>query len=122
MNIALNTLFSKIIGPRRQGTQQGFLQMSGGMGGMIGPVMITSMYTSYGPRMVWNFELCVILATIFLWILFYKRMTPLKPTQNLLLIQQTPQHNSYSSFSESDTMKSDDSSSEETCNSSSSIL
>ncbi|KAI1712955.1 major facilitator superfamily domain-containing protein [Ditylenchus destructor] len=116
-NIALNTLFSKIIGPRRQGTQQGFLQMSGGMGGMIGPVVITSIYTSYGPRMVWNFELCVILVTIFLWILFYRRMTPLKPTLNLPLIQkQKPQHNSYSSF---DTMRSDDSSSAESYNTSS---
>uniref|UniRef100_A0A915CKZ4 Uncharacterized protein n=1 Tax=Ditylenchus dipsaci TaxID=166011 RepID=A0A915CKZ4_9BILA len=50
-----------IIGPRRQGTQQGILQMSGGSARMIGPVVISSLYTSYGPPS-----------------LFYKRMVPLE--------------------------------------------
>jgi MFS transporter, ceroid-lipofuscinosis neuronal protein 7 len=40
INVTLNTLFSQIIGPRRQGTHQGFLQMSGGMARMAGPVAI----------------------------------------------------------------------------------
>jgi ceroid-lipofuscinosis MFS transporter 7 len=42
INITINTLFSKIIGPRRQGTQQGFLQMSGGVAKLVGPVVIRS--------------------------------------------------------------------------------
>uniref|UniRef100_A0AC34GJH5 Uncharacterized protein n=1 Tax=Panagrolaimus sp. ES5 TaxID=591445 RepID=A0AC34GJH5_9BILA len=37
MNITVTTLFSKILGPRRQGTQQGIFQVSGGVARMIGP-------------------------------------------------------------------------------------
>uniref|UniRef100_A0AC35ERG8 Uncharacterized protein n=2 Tax=Panagrolaimus sp. PS1159 TaxID=55785 RepID=A0AC35ERG8_9BILA len=40
INISLNTLFSKIIGPRPQGTQQGWLQVAGSSARMIGPVSI----------------------------------------------------------------------------------
>uniref|UniRef100_A0A914NF51 Major facilitator superfamily (MFS) profile domain-containing protein n=1 Tax=Meloidogyne incognita TaxID=6306 RepID=A0A914NF51_MELIC len=40
LNVSLNTLFSKIIGPRRQGFQQGLLQMAGGAARMVGPVVI----------------------------------------------------------------------------------
>uniref|UniRef100_A0A1I7X3P3 ShKT domain-containing protein n=1 Tax=Heterorhabditis bacteriophora TaxID=37862 RepID=A0A1I7X3P3_HETBA len=40
MNIALSTLFSKIIGPRRQGTIQGIFQMSGSSGRMMAPLII----------------------------------------------------------------------------------
>ncbi|KAI1706707.1 major facilitator superfamily domain-containing protein [Ditylenchus destructor] len=98
MNVALNTVFSKIIGPRRQGTHQGFLQMSGGIARMIGPVIITSLYTSYGPRMVWDLELSVILVTILLWIILYKRMVPLKLKPQLLMVRSKQANKSDSSF------------------------
>ena len=40
INVTMNTLFSRIIGPRMQGTQQGILEMFGGMGRMTGPLVI----------------------------------------------------------------------------------
>ncbi|KAH7700746.1 Protein Y53G8AR.7 a, partial [Aphelenchoides avenae] len=40
LNIALTTLLSRILGPRRQGTQHGILQMSEGVSRMVGPVVI----------------------------------------------------------------------------------
>ena len=40
INICLNTLFSKIIGPRPQATQQGLLQVAGSSARMIGPIAI----------------------------------------------------------------------------------
>lgn len=40
INVTMNTLFSRIIGPRMQGTQQGILEMFGGMGRMFGPLVI----------------------------------------------------------------------------------
>ncbi|KAI1702611.1 major facilitator superfamily domain-containing protein [Ditylenchus destructor] len=89
INIALNTLFSKIIGPRRQGTQQGILQMSGGCARMVGPVVISSLYTAFGPTMAWNVEIAVILATFLLWTVFYKRMIPLKLQTRPLTISST---------------------------------
>jgi len=78
LNIAMTTLFSTILGPRRQGTQQGVLQMSGGVARMVGPVVISSLYSLYGPTMAWNCELLVIGVTLLLWAAFYCRMVPLK--------------------------------------------
>lgn len=40
INVELNTLFSKIIGPRKQGMEQGLLQVTGGSARMTGPVLI----------------------------------------------------------------------------------
>ncbi|KAH7716128.1 Protein Y53G8AR.7 a [Aphelenchoides avenae] len=62
LNITLTTLFSKILGPRRQGTQQGILQIV--------------LYSSYGPQMAWMVEIVVISTTIFLWCSFYNRLVP----------------------------------------------
>uniref|UniRef100_A0A915E133 Uncharacterized protein n=1 Tax=Ditylenchus dipsaci TaxID=166011 RepID=A0A915E133_9BILA len=78
LNIAMTTLFSKIIGPRWQGTQQGLLQVAGGIARMVGPILISILYTSYGPTMAWNMEIAVITFTLFLWFVFYHRMVPLK--------------------------------------------
>ncbi|CEF61823.1 Major facilitator superfamily and Major facilitator superfamily domain, general substrate transporter and Major facilitator superfamily domain-containing protein [Strongyloides ratti] len=78
INIAMNTLFSKILGPRRQGTQQGFMQMFGGCGQLIGPIVTSTIYTNFGPRYVWITEIIFITLTISLWLIFFKRMVPLK--------------------------------------------
>jgi hypothetical protein len=40
INVSMNTLFSKVIGPRMQAKQQGLLQMCGGTGRMLGPMLI----------------------------------------------------------------------------------
>ncbi|CAD5230708.1 unnamed protein product [Bursaphelenchus xylophilus] len=50
MQITLNTLFSKILGPRRQGSEQGWLQVSSAVGRMIGPIGASKLYQSNGPR------------------------------------------------------------------------
>uniref|UniRef100_A0A914DM25 Major facilitator superfamily (MFS) profile domain-containing protein n=1 Tax=Acrobeloides nanus TaxID=290746 RepID=A0A914DM25_9BILA len=76
----MSTLFSRIIGPRRQGTQQGMLQMSGSVARMAGPILISFLYTQYGPRIAWIMEGGVILLTVSLWMIFYRRMVPLKIT------------------------------------------
>uniref|UniRef100_A0A914IFY6 Major facilitator superfamily (MFS) profile domain-containing protein n=1 Tax=Globodera rostochiensis TaxID=31243 RepID=A0A914IFY6_GLORO len=48
INVAMNTLFSRIIGPRIQSTQQGLLEMHGAIGRLIGPLLISFFYLSYG--------------------------------------------------------------------------
>lgn len=40
LNVSMNTLFSKAIGPRLQAKQQGILMMCGGIGRMLGPLLI----------------------------------------------------------------------------------
>ena len=78
MNITTTTLFSKVLGPRRQGTQQGIFQVSGGVARMVGPISISMLYSSYGPRMAWHMEIFIISATLICWVIFYRRMVPLQ--------------------------------------------
>uniref|UniRef100_A0A914C844 Major facilitator superfamily (MFS) profile domain-containing protein n=1 Tax=Acrobeloides nanus TaxID=290746 RepID=A0A914C844_9BILA len=78
LTVSLSTLFAEILGPRRQGTQQGFLQVSGGLGKMIGPLMASYIFTHYGPRVVWYMEILLVSMTILLLSVFYKRMVPLQ--------------------------------------------
>ncbi|KAE9550506.1 hypothetical protein FO519_006280 [Halicephalobus sp. NKZ332] len=83
LNITTSILFSKILGPRRQGTQQGIFQASGGVARMVGPITISLLYTHFGPRMSWIMEIAVIGITLFFWLVFYKRMIPLRGMINL---------------------------------------
>ncbi|CAK5106238.1 unnamed protein product [Meloidogyne enterolobii] len=77
LNVSLNTLFSKIIGPRRQGFQQGLLQMAGGAARMVGPVVISVLYSAYGPQSAWLMEMGVISLNLALLFTCYGRMIPL---------------------------------------------
>ncbi|KAF7635502.1 hypothetical protein Mgra_00005041 [Meloidogyne graminicola] len=77
INITMNTLFSHIIGPRMQATQQGILEMFGGMGRMFGPLVIGFLYRTYGPRTIWVMESIEVGIMIIFWILCYQRLVPL---------------------------------------------
>uniref|UniRef100_A0A914YS16 Major facilitator superfamily (MFS) profile domain-containing protein n=1 Tax=Panagrolaimus superbus TaxID=310955 RepID=A0A914YS16_9BILA len=110
MNITVTTLFSKILGPRRQGTQQGLFQVSGGVARMIGPIAVSMLYSEYGPRMAWNMEIFVIGATLLAWCFFYRRMIPLQipsidpeicvmPTGGTKIVPNTPKPRTMSSTS-----------------------
>uniref|UniRef100_A0A1I7ZCB8 MFS domain-containing protein n=1 Tax=Steinernema glaseri TaxID=37863 RepID=A0A1I7ZCB8_9BILA len=78
MNITLNTIYGRILGPRRQGTMQGVLQVSGGLARMVGPVTISALYSAYGPSISWISEIVVISINLVLWAIMFKRMVPLK--------------------------------------------
>ncbi|KAI6205139.1 hypothetical protein M3Y94_00758700 [Aphelenchoides besseyi] len=56
INITVGTLFSNILGPRFQGTQQGIMQMSGSFARLTGPIIISSLYSTYGPRHAWSMK------------------------------------------------------------------
>uniref|UniRef100_A0A183C112 MFS domain-containing protein n=1 Tax=Globodera pallida TaxID=36090 RepID=A0A183C112_GLOPA len=95
INVSLNTLFSKVIGPRRQGTQQGLLQMSGGFARMLGPVLISSLYTSFGPQSAWMVELTVVSATLALWMMLFGRMVPLRLPPESVVQHPQQQHQQF---------------------------
>ncbi|CAD5230221.1 unnamed protein product [Bursaphelenchus okinawaensis] len=78
INITLETLFSKVLGPRRQAAHQGFLEMTEGAARFSGPVLISSLYTIFGPRAAWIAEITVLSTAVTLWLVFYKRLVPLK--------------------------------------------
>ncbi|XP_011360429.1 major facilitator superfamily domain-containing protein 8 isoform X2 [Pteropus vampyrus] len=68
------SLYSKILGPKPQGVYMGWLTASGSAARILGPVFISQVYTSWGPR--WAFSLIcgiVALAIILLGVV-YKRL------------------------------------------------
>nr|CDJ92255.1 Protein ZK550.2 [Haemonchus contortus] len=74
----MNTVFSTVIGPRSQGTMQGVLLLSGSVARMCGPIFVANLFTEYGPRPAWGMEIAFAGVCALLWIIFYKRMVPLK--------------------------------------------
>ncbi|KAH7722907.1 Protein F27D9.2 [Aphelenchoides avenae] len=75
-NISFSTLFSRILGPKRQGTQQGILQVSEGSATMAGPVFISALYTAYGPQAAWMLQIATLSSVFALWIASYNRLVP----------------------------------------------
>ncbi|CAJ0605289.1 unnamed protein product [Cylicocyclus nassatus] len=78
MNIAVTTLYSEIIGPRRQGTLQGYFQLAGSLGRMFAPLITSYMYSGFGPKAPWILEVAQMCTIITLWIVFRKKMVPLQ--------------------------------------------
>ncbi|KAH7721578.1 Protein Y53G8AR.7 a [Aphelenchoides avenae] len=72
--INLDILYSKVLGPIRQGAMQGWFIVCGDGISIIGPMVLSKVYTVSGPTYIWQFEIALILSCIALWILFYKRM------------------------------------------------
>ncbi|XGW07526.1 hypothetical protein V3C99_010582 [Haemonchus contortus] len=82
ISIALTTLYSEIIGPRRQGTLQGVLQMSGSIGSMLAPLISSTLYTEFGPQAPWSLAIAEISMVVALWLVFHKKMVTLR-TENM---------------------------------------
>uniref|UniRef100_A0A914R0J1 Uncharacterized protein n=1 Tax=Panagrolaimus davidi TaxID=227884 RepID=A0A914R0J1_9BILA len=77
LNVTFGTLFSKIIGPRPQQIEQGWLQVAGTSGRMIGSVSMSAVQSKFGPKWVWNVMIGLCTVTLSAWILFRRRMIPL---------------------------------------------
>ncbi|CAD5233975.1 unnamed protein product [Bursaphelenchus xylophilus] len=83
INISVSTLMSNIIGPRNQAREQSVFQMMQSIARLLGPIAISSLYTSFGPMLAWLLEIVVLGLTLLAWALFYKRMVPLKIVQTI---------------------------------------
>ncbi|VDM65498.1 unnamed protein product [Strongylus vulgaris] len=77
----MNTLFSKILGARRQGTMQGIMLMSGSLARTAGPLLVSWLFQVYGPIPVWALELGTLGVTLLLWMILYRRLVPLQIPQ-----------------------------------------
>ncbi|KAE9417137.1 hypothetical protein Angca_008179, partial [Angiostrongylus cantonensis] len=77
-NVVLPTLFSKVIGPRRQGAMQGIFQMSGSIARMTESVILSALYDYWGPRAVWQLQIAQLGFTLVLWLIFLRRLVPLE--------------------------------------------
>ncbi|CAL2050583.1 unnamed protein product [Caenorhabditis brenneri] len=76
MNITVPTIFSKVVGPRPQGTYQGIYQTAGSIGRMIAPLLMSYAYTVYGPSVPWEILIVCFIPVILAWILLRNRMVP----------------------------------------------
>ncbi|CAD6195048.1 unnamed protein product [Caenorhabditis auriculariae] len=73
------TLFSKLLNPLQQAAQQSLFDISSTFAKVVAPVLVTAIYTYYGPRRVWEVLLVQLIVTAGFWIGFSKRMVPLHP-------------------------------------------
>ncbi|KHJ82492.1 hypothetical protein OESDEN_17814, partial [Oesophagostomum dentatum] len=81
MNISVITIFSGLFGSRKQGTHQGIYQMSGSIGRFVAPLIMSSLYTSYGPSAPWALEVFAISLVTLLWIVFRKKLVTIKTSK-----------------------------------------
>ncbi|ETN75022.1 transporter, major facilitator family protein [Necator americanus] len=81
VNVSMNTLFSKILGARRQGTMQGIMLMSGSLARTLGPLLVSWLFQTHGPIPVWGIELGTLGGALLLWLVLYRRLVPLKIPQ-----------------------------------------
>ncbi|CAD5230223.1 unnamed protein product [Bursaphelenchus okinawaensis] len=77
LNTTLSTLFSDVLGPKKQGTQMGFFHMTRNNARMLGPLAITSIYESFGPRFAWLLQLTMLSFNLLVFSVFYNRMVPM---------------------------------------------
>uniref|UniRef100_A0A0N5C769 MFS domain-containing protein n=1 Tax=Strongyloides papillosus TaxID=174720 RepID=A0A0N5C769_STREA len=78
VNAAMNTLFSRMLGSRRQGTMQGWLQTCGGVGTLTAPIISAFMYQNFGPKIIFIYQIVLGCIVILLWVIYHHRMVPLK--------------------------------------------
>ncbi|XP_020957263.1 major facilitator superfamily domain-containing protein 8 isoform X2 [Sus scrofa] len=73
-NVMSYTLYSKILGPKPQGVYMGWLTASGSAARILGPVFISQVYTAWGPRWAFSLVCGLVLLTITLLGVVYKRL------------------------------------------------
>ncbi|XP_055528933.1 major facilitator superfamily domain-containing protein 8 isoform X2 [Wyeomyia smithii] len=73
----ITTIFSKVLGPRPQGTWMGLMTGSGCLSRAMGPVFLSTIYTKLG--LYWTFgSTAMMMAGTMLWLWFVrKRLTPI---------------------------------------------
>uniref|UniRef100_A0A1I7TW91 MFS domain-containing protein n=1 Tax=Caenorhabditis tropicalis TaxID=1561998 RepID=A0A1I7TW91_9PELO len=76
INITVTTIYSKVVGPRPQGTYQGIYQTAGSFGRMLAPILMSYSYTAYGPSVPWFILIVSFMILISAWIVLRERMVP----------------------------------------------
>uniref|UniRef100_A0A8C3YRS5 Major facilitator superfamily domain containing 8 n=1 Tax=Catagonus wagneri TaxID=51154 RepID=A0A8C3YRS5_9CETA len=73
-NVMSYTLYSKILGPKPQGVYMGWLTASGSAARILGPVFISQVYTVWGPRWAFSLVCGLVVLTITLLGVVYRRL------------------------------------------------
>ncbi|KAF1751352.1 hypothetical protein GCK72_017906 [Caenorhabditis remanei] len=73
-----SALYSEILGPRKQGTMQGFFSLGGSIAPVISSISSTAIFKYTGYRYVIVLQTVLLLVGGALILIFYKRLVPLK--------------------------------------------
>nr|KAF6481082.1 major facilitator superfamily domain containing 8 [Molossus molossus] len=73
-NVMSYTIYSKILGPKPQGVYMGWLTASGSAARILGPVFISQVYTSWGPRWAFSLVCGTVVLTVTLLGVTYRRL------------------------------------------------
>lgn len=73
-NVMSYALYSKILGPKPQGVYMGWLTASGSGARILGPVFVSQIYTHLGPRWAFSLICGVVVASLLLLEIVYKRL------------------------------------------------
>lgn len=76
LNNSLQSLYSQLLGKGRQGTMQGINQAVGCISRILGPLLMSSTFASFGPRATWLIEIALISVCLSIWCIVYRRLKP----------------------------------------------
>ncbi|XP_030772922.1 major facilitator superfamily domain-containing protein 8 isoform X2 [Rhinopithecus roxellana] len=76
-NLMSYTLYSKVLGPKPQGVYMGWLTASGSGARILGPVFISQVYAHWGPRWAFSLVCGIVVLTITLLRVVYRRLIAL---------------------------------------------
>uniref|UniRef100_A0A2P2I225 Major facilitator superfamily domain-containing protein 8-like n=1 Tax=Hirondellea gigas TaxID=1518452 RepID=A0A2P2I225_9CRUS len=77
-----SSIFSKMIGPKNQGFWMGVLTSTGSLSRMSGPIFVTLIYSNYGTRWTFGALTAVLIISMILSVIFYKRLVPMNVNKN----------------------------------------
>ncbi|KAB0801874.1 hypothetical protein PPYR_04060 [Photinus pyralis] len=79
----IQSIFSKVLGPRPQGVWMGLMTGSGCLSRVLGPVFVTYIYTEFGT--IWTFSMTTVMMVILMIWLYWclKRLIPFEETIDL---------------------------------------
>ncbi|XGW29448.1 hypothetical protein V3C99_008901 [Haemonchus contortus] len=72
------TLYSQILGPRKQGTMQGIHSFGGSIAQCVAPILTTYLFKYSGYKYVMVTQICTLGLALVLVIVFYQRLVPLR--------------------------------------------
>uniref|UniRef100_A0AC34FHE0 Major facilitator superfamily (MFS) profile domain-containing protein n=1 Tax=Panagrolaimus sp. ES5 TaxID=591445 RepID=A0AC34FHE0_9BILA len=91
--INLDILYSKVLGPIKQGVLQGIFHATGQILHIVGPVIFTKVYSVSGPRYLWFFEILVSCLCIFVFLIYYQRLVPFSKRVETKMLKRQSQTN-----------------------------
>uniref|UniRef100_A0A0N4ZSW1 MFS domain-containing protein n=1 Tax=Parastrongyloides trichosuri TaxID=131310 RepID=A0A0N4ZSW1_PARTI len=77
MMLNIDVLYSKVLGTLKQGVMQALFMTSGEIINIVGPILISNIYVASGPIYIWICMILLILSSIVIFLMNYKKMVPL---------------------------------------------